>query len=526
MTKTRDLADLGGGFIQAGTGAVQRTVESKLQDVVSVKDFGAVGDGVADDTVAIQAAIDSLPGSGGGGVYFPAGTYLVSSAVIIRRQGLYFGQGWSTNIRTNNATASVFSVTGAQQVHIEKMRFTSSVTRTAGWYVDVATDANRFRLSDFAMEDACGGVRTAAVATSTIERGQILNCVPTIGIPIQVVAGFDVTIRDIISDQGAETFAGVYITGGADICMEDLQMINCGQSLYVEAGTGVLISSVWANNCFFDNSARGAYILAPGGQIARSIFDQCWFSGSTNQGVLLDTSGGGTIDGTDFNGCHIFLNGDDGLLINSTSVTNTRIRNSSIAQNTTNGIQTAADVGSLSIQDCRIGNTCGLSGNADFGIKLNAGTGNNIQILNNDLRGNTDGGLSNGATGSTVIVSNNIDGIEGWVNYTPTITSGIGTFTTLGTVTGKYRVLDKQLYVTISIPIVTNGSAAGSTLASIPFNAQSTCVLTGRENAATGWQLQGIILAGQNTISITKYDNTYVGNDGYTLFITGVIEIQ
>jgi hypothetical protein len=39
MTKTRDLADLGGGFIQAGTGAVQRTVESKLQDVVSFKYF-------------------------------------------------------------------------------------------------------------------------------------------------------------------------------------------------------------------------------------------------------------------------------------------------------------------------------------------------------------------------------------------------------------------------------------------------------------------------------------------------------
>jgi len=74
MTKTRDLADLGGGFIQAGTGAVQRTVESKLQDVVSVKDFGAVGNGVADDTAAIQAAINA-----NNTVLFPNGTYVVTT---------------------------------------------------------------------------------------------------------------------------------------------------------------------------------------------------------------------------------------------------------------------------------------------------------------------------------------------------------------------------------------------------------------------------------------------------------------
>ena len=57
-------------FTQAGTGALARTVDSKLKDVVSVKDFGAVGDGVADDTAAIQAAINSIPGSGGT-VFFP-----------------------------------------------------------------------------------------------------------------------------------------------------------------------------------------------------------------------------------------------------------------------------------------------------------------------------------------------------------------------------------------------------------------------------------------------------------------------
>lgn len=95
MTKTRDLADLGGGFIQAGTGAVQRTVESKLQDVVSVKDFGAVGDGVTDDTVAIQAALTYAASQSSGGfagrtvtIFFPAGQYLTGSLTVSTKASL------------------------------------------------------------------------------------------------------------------------------------------------------------------------------------------------------------------------------------------------------------------------------------------------------------------------------------------------------------------------------------------------------------------------------------------------------
>jgi hypothetical protein len=67
-------------FKQSGSGAVARTVESKLQDVVSVKDFGAVGDGVTDDTAAIQAAVDACRTSSRT-LFIPRGKYVVSSTL-------------------------------------------------------------------------------------------------------------------------------------------------------------------------------------------------------------------------------------------------------------------------------------------------------------------------------------------------------------------------------------------------------------------------------------------------------------
>jgi len=62
-------------------GAVGKTLNNKLQDLVSVKDFGATGNGTTDDTASIQAAIN-LACTYGGNVYLPAGTYKISAALV------------------------------------------------------------------------------------------------------------------------------------------------------------------------------------------------------------------------------------------------------------------------------------------------------------------------------------------------------------------------------------------------------------------------------------------------------------
>ena len=122
MTKPRDLATLGGGFTQSGTGAIQRTVENKLKDTVSVKDFGAVGDGVANDTAAIQAAINSLP-SRGGIVTFPAGKFRTTAKITVKSYttlqgagkfggGVAYDQG-STTIYANHSGTAILSLVGS-----------------------------------------------------------------------------------------------------------------------------------------------------------------------------------------------------------------------------------------------------------------------------------------------------------------------------------------------------------------------------------------------------------------------------
>ena len=58
---------------------------------ISVRDFGARGDGVSLDTPAIQSAIDACTAQGGGVVYFPPGNYLTGTITLKDNVTLHVG---------------------------------------------------------------------------------------------------------------------------------------------------------------------------------------------------------------------------------------------------------------------------------------------------------------------------------------------------------------------------------------------------------------------------------------------------
>ncbi len=96
-------------YTAAYAAAVSRTVKAKLNDTLSLKDFGAVGNGVADDKQALLAAFNALNAQGGGTLYIPPGTYrIVSSApsLILTGNTFIYGAGSEVSILKYDESAS------------------------------------------------------------------------------------------------------------------------------------------------------------------------------------------------------------------------------------------------------------------------------------------------------------------------------------------------------------------------------------------------------------------------------------
>lgn len=159
------------------TDPVIRTLQAKLDDQASIRDFGAAGDGVTDDTAAINRALYQLYCRENNSeirrsLFFPAGTYLVTDTIVIPTYAKLVGEGANhstiymsggsasvlaqygdsrqqtgVNIGTNGATAprnieissmtfqsdddiSLFLVDRAQQCWFHSVNFVGSITST------------------------------------------------------------------------------------------------------------------------------------------------------------------------------------------------------------------------------------------------------------------------------------------------------------------------------------------------------------------------------------------------------------
>jgi len=182
MTKTRDLADLANGitdadiasldsatvdFTQAGTGAVQRTVESKLQDVVSVKDFGAVGDGTTNDAAAIQAALDAASV-----VLFPPGIYAVQTALNHPSGVTIIGD--NATIKATSSMTGILLASTKNKIKVQGLKFDANQLNTS-YTINYEAGCTDVVIDSCELINWTNGIRVASNTTNRAERVKITN---------------------------------------------------------------------------------------------------------------------------------------------------------------------------------------------------------------------------------------------------------------------------------------------------------------------------------------------------------------
>ena len=261
-------------FLAAGSGATQRTVLEKLRDVVSVKDFGAVGDGVADDTAAINAAL----ASGAKHVRLPAGTYKVTATISVPANVSMSGDGTTASVIDGSSatyaglTSGVhISVTGGSwtalpAVSIDPVAGASSVVFasapavTRGDVIVIYNPTNG-SWSNFRTYYRAGEMqRIASVSGSTATiQGSLFHGYTAANIDAYVLTGATTAVfRDFalkgLADTGNAVF-GIRITRGIDCILENIKVTDCSY-------TGISIVQCFntsVTNCSIQEDAASSF---------------------------------------------------------------------------------------------------------------------------------------------------------------------------------------------------------------------------------------------------------------------------
>ena len=500
-------------FTQSGTGAVQRTLDSKVKDFVSVKDFGAVGDGATDDAAAVQAAFTASSR-----IYFPPGKYKLS-----------------VNIAKTMANAiDSFTVVGAGPdktiLFWPNANGGLSITYAGGLN-------NSVTLSDFSCTTAQAGGGTAINLFNSVSNASPANAAQNnlSHITFRGDDGYSSTnywtTCIAINNVSSNNLNGIYFSGPT-----------------TRAGTGIVMVGLPASTTF-------AVVL----NIASSIFNNLGvgvFYGNYVQGISVHQS--------QFNGCNNGIDagstetGLDQLVVTSSQFglvgsqvgiqTSSPVYHTTIANNlfiingsSTNAISlSSAAYFNIHGNELECFNTTGttginigtmdagtsgvIKGNQIYGfataISLGASSINVLVEGNNFLGHSTSISLnttniSDSGTGNLII--NNAGYNIAWTAFTPTVVVTGGT----GTATGSYQKNGKTVHFQMAITCTGSGTLSTTTL---PFTANSRAMFAGREMVRTGTGWVGWSTGASNTMSATTVSNSAAMQTNDILSISGTYE--
>ncbi len=352
--------------------------------VYNIREYGAVGDGVTDDTQAIRDAITACPF---GIVYFPPGSYLVTGNITMK-PGVAF---WGASRLTCTITA------GAPNLRL--VEYTASALANAFEIRDLGFSANGF--SNITCVNLDGVDATKRLSLISLQN--LYFAAGSIGIYLSFCA--NVTIFNCFANT---TTNGFWLNNTGDATCEVCQSQNgTGIGFTVTGGPGAVDEGIRIINCTTNGQASGFLISGQEwGQIVGCSFTTC----TTQPGAFIASSNW-RVEATDISAA----NSVGGLTLDS-ACANIQIANNFFALNTfalvvkgsrhivsSNTFVANTNV-DLSLIDCQVVNVGGnMFDSASVGISVQESGTANYNLVN----GNT----CNGAitiVGANSISSNNL----------------------------------------------------------------------------------------------------------------------
>jgi hypothetical protein len=274
------------GYLPTGTGAVATTVQTKLRESVSVLDFGADPTGVSDSTAEIQAAIDSL-GTTGGTVFFPKGTYAISTAIAITTDNVNL-VGVGTALGASGASitgGSVIKVTAAvnafnvtsvvvNNFSCENLYIVSAVAAGAAFALDATGGVNNLYLRKVYVQGMANALYVGA--TSAIVHAHIEFC----------QFGYN-SNEHVVFQNGADVGSALFIS-------TRFEPAGDGFSLLKATGVALATGSFKFVNCVFE-SANAQYAVNCGANVIAWSFIGCHFENNAGPVGGVATAAGSDI---------------------------------------------------------------------------------------------------------------------------------------------------------------------------------------------------------------------------------------